>query len=120
MRVGLVCSTDMLTTGIVDLHPAQESELISHPGDKVIYSLEGRINVYLPDETPNWWELNPGDAGFIPAGCRHAFFNTSDRPAKLPVQRRAELPLELGSAKVSTREESSDDNEQTGRPRDVP
>ncbi|MGH6926714.1 MAG: cupin domain-containing protein, partial [Dongiaceae bacterium] len=61
---------------------AQESEQVSHPGDKVLYSLEGRMNVYLPDETPNWWELNPGDAGFIPAGCRHAFFNTSDRPAR--------------------------------------
>jgi quercetin dioxygenase-like cupin family protein len=82
MRVGLVCSTEMLTTAIVDLFPAEESELIEHPGDKVLYCLAGRMNVYLPAETPNWWELNPGDAAFIPAGCRHAFHNTSDAMAK--------------------------------------
>jgi quercetin dioxygenase-like cupin family protein len=82
MRVGLVCSTDMLTTAIVDLHPGQESEPVTHPGDKVLYCLAGRMNVHLPTETPNWWELNPGDAAFIPAGCGHSFHNTSDGMAK--------------------------------------
>jgi quercetin dioxygenase-like cupin family protein len=82
MRVGLVCSTEMLTTAIVDLYLGQESQLIDHPGDKVLYCLEGRMNVYLPGETPNWWQLEPGDSGFIPAGCRHAFFNASDAYAK--------------------------------------
>jgi quercetin dioxygenase-like cupin family protein len=83
MRVGLVCCTDMLTVGIIDLHAGQESEIITHPGDKVIYGLGGRGNVYLPDENPNWWELGPDDAGFIPGGTRHGFFNTSDDMAKL-------------------------------------
>jgi quercetin dioxygenase-like cupin family protein len=83
MRVGLVCSTKLLTVGIVDLHAGQEAELISHPGDKVIYCLDGRANVYLPDDKPNWWELRPGDAGFIPGGTKHAFFNTSDAMAKV-------------------------------------
>ena len=83
MRVGLVCSTPMLTVGIVDLHVGQESEFITHPGDKVLYCLEGRANVYLPDDTPNWWEMRPGDSAFIPGGTRHAFFNTSDAMAKL-------------------------------------
>jgi quercetin dioxygenase-like cupin family protein len=82
MRVGLVCSTDMLTVGIVELYAGQESEIIDHPGDKVIYCLEGRANVYLPDESPNWWELRLGDSGFIPGGIQHAFFNTSDDVAK--------------------------------------
>jgi quercetin dioxygenase-like cupin family protein len=83
MRVGLVCSTEKLTVGIIDLHAGQECEWISHKGDKVIYSLEGRSNIYLPDESPNWWELNPGDAAFIPGGVRHAFFNTSDGTSKV-------------------------------------
>jgi quercetin dioxygenase-like cupin family protein len=83
MRVGLVCSTDMLTVGIVDLHPGQESDLISHPDDKVLFCLDGVANVFLPDATPNWWELRMGDAGFVPAGVAHAFFNTSDAAAKL-------------------------------------
>ena len=82
MRVGLVCSTDMLTVGIVELHAGQESEIVSHPGDKVIYCLDGRANVYLPDDSPNWWELRPGDSGFIPGETKHAFFNTSDHMAK--------------------------------------
>lgn len=83
MRVGLVCSTSMLTVGIVDLHVGQESEFITHPGDKVLFCLEGRANVYLPDESPNWWEMLPGDSAFIPGGTRHAFFNTSDAMAKV-------------------------------------
>jgi quercetin dioxygenase-like cupin family protein len=83
MRVGLICSTDMLTTALVDLYPGQQSEFIDHPGDKVIYGLDGCFNIYLPEENPNWWELRPGDAAFIPAGARHAFFNTSDKMAKL-------------------------------------
>jgi quercetin dioxygenase-like cupin family protein len=83
MRVGLVCATDMLTVGIIDLHPGQEGDLLSHPSDKVIFCIAGRMNVYLPETSPNWWELNPGDSGFIPAGCRHAFFNTSDGTAKV-------------------------------------
>jgi quercetin dioxygenase-like cupin family protein len=83
MRVGLVCSTDMLTVGIIDLYPGQESEPIRHPGDKVIFGLDGRANLFLPDASPNWWELNPGDAGFIPGGVQHCFFNTSDAMARI-------------------------------------
>ena len=83
MRVGLVCSTEKLTVGIVDLYPGQEGEVITHPSDKVIYCLDGRANIHVPDAAPNWWELNAGDAGFLPAGCRHAFFNTSDAAAQV-------------------------------------
>ncbi len=83
MRVGLVCSTDMLTVGIVQLHPGQEGDPFAHPSDKVVFCLEGRANVYLPEADPNWWELDAGDTGFIPARRRHAFFNSSDAMAKV-------------------------------------
>jgi quercetin dioxygenase-like cupin family protein len=82
MRVGIVCSTPMLTTAIVDLYRGQESEFIAHPSDEVLYCLSGRMNIYLPDASPNWWEMSKGDSGFIPKGTRHAYFNTSDAPAK--------------------------------------
>lgn len=82
LRVGLVCSTEILTTAIVDLHPAQESELRARKSDQALYCLSGRMNVYLPDVSPNWWALSEGDAGFIPADTRHAYFNTSDAMAK--------------------------------------
>jgi quercetin dioxygenase-like cupin family protein len=83
MRVGLVCSTVMLTVGIIELHPGQEGELLSHPSDKVIYCLEGQANTFIPDSDPNWWELKAGDSGFIPASSRHAFFNGSDSMARV-------------------------------------
>ena len=54
MRVGLVCSTEMLTTAIVDLHRGQQSELMTTPAIRCLL-LDGRMNVYLPDENPNWW-----------------------------------------------------------------
>jgi quercetin dioxygenase-like cupin family protein len=83
LRIGLVCSTALLTVGIIDLHAGQEGELLSHPSDKVIYCLDGRANVFLPDADPNWWQLAADDSAFIPASCRHAFFNTSDSMAKV-------------------------------------
>jgi quercetin dioxygenase-like cupin family protein len=78
IRVAIGVSTSMLTTGFVDLHPGQKSEIVSHPGDKVLYVLEGQLNIHLPDSDGDWWELVEGDTAFIPNGCRHAFFNTSD------------------------------------------
>jgi quercetin dioxygenase-like cupin family protein len=82
MRVALGASTEMLTTGFVDLYPRQQSEPVSHPGDKVLMTLEGQVNVHLPDENGEWWELQEGDAAFIPGGCRHSFFNTTDASAR--------------------------------------
>lgn len=82
MRVGLVCATAMLTTAIVDLHPGQQSEVLTRPSDQVLYCLDGRMNVHLPGHAPNWWELGPNDSAFLPGSCRHAFFNTSDGMAR--------------------------------------
>jgi quercetin dioxygenase-like cupin family protein len=78
IRVAIGISTTMLTTGFVDLYPGQKSEVVSHPGDKVLYVLEGQLNIHLPDNDGEWWELVDGDTAFIPSGCRHVFFNTSD------------------------------------------
>ncbi len=83
MRVDLVVSTRMLTTGTIDLYKGQQSEAISHLGDKVMYVLEGQVNVHLPDHDGSWWEMRADDTAFIPGNCRHMFFNTSDAPARL-------------------------------------
>jgi quercetin dioxygenase-like cupin family protein len=32
----------------------------------------------LPENDGEWWELVEGDTAFIPGGCRHTYFNTSD------------------------------------------
>jgi quercetin dioxygenase-like cupin family protein len=82
MRVDIAVSTEMLTTAFVNLHPGQRSEPIAHPGEKVLMALEGQLNLHFPDEAGSWWELRPGDAAFIPGGCRHLFFSTSDARAR--------------------------------------
>lgn len=78
MRVALGVSLPELTTGFVELFAGQQSEPVSHPGDKVLFQLDGQLNLHLPDADGAWWELQPGDSAFIPGGCRHVFFNTSD------------------------------------------
>jgi quercetin dioxygenase-like cupin family protein len=83
LRIALACTTEMLTVGVAELHPGLEGDLLSHPGDKVLYCLAGRANLYIPDASPNWWEMNPGDTGFLPGGVAHAFFNTSDAMARV-------------------------------------
>lgn len=82
MRVALGVSTAALTTGFVELHAGQRSQAVRHPGDKVLYQLDGQLNVHFPDEEGSWWELQPGDSAFLPAECRHVFFNTSDRRSR--------------------------------------
>ncbi len=93
MRVGLVCSTDMLTTAIVDLYAGQESEQFSHPGDKVLFCLDGRMNVYLPSESPNWWEMSPGDARLHPGGLRPWLFQQLRRSREILVQRCTDIQM---------------------------
>ncbi|MFM9843860.1 MAG: cupin domain-containing protein [Dongiaceae bacterium] len=78
MRVGIGVSTKLLTTCIADMYPGQKAEPVSHPGDKVLYVLEGQLNIHIPGGEGEWWELTEGDTAFIPGGCSHAYFNTSD------------------------------------------
>ena len=45
----------------------------------MLYVLEGQLNIHLPDDDEGeWWELTEGDTAFIPGGCHHTYFNTSD------------------------------------------
>lgn len=78
MRVAIGVSTELLTTCLADMYPGQKSEPVSHPGDKVLYVLAGQLNIHLPDDEGEWWELVAGDTAYIPGGCRHTYFNTSD------------------------------------------
>ncbi len=87
------CSTELLTTCIVDLYPGQKGEPVSHPGDKVLYVLEGQLNIHIPGGEGEWWELTEGDTAYIPGGCLHTFFNTSDARCEVSVQRGAGLSL---------------------------
>jgi quercetin dioxygenase-like cupin family protein len=82
IRIGLAVSTDLLTTGFVELYPGQRSDIIVHPGDKVIYVTEGILNIRIWD-SEDWWELGPGDTCFLPMNCSHSLFNCGDNRTRL-------------------------------------
>ena len=82
LRVGLAVATDLLTTGFIELHPGQRSDILRHPGDKVIFVTQGVLNIRIWN-TEDWWELGPEDTCFIPADCEHSLFNCADERVKL-------------------------------------
>jgi len=75
----LFVSTRELTAGIVDLRAGARSDNRSHPGDKVIFVTSGKLHVYLPDSY-DWFELDPWDLLYLPAGTEHQYWNYTDQP----------------------------------------
>ncbi len=48
----------------------------THAGDESIYVLSGALNIHVPDaEGQVWFELNPRDGFYIPAGYKHQYYN---------------------------------------------
>lgn len=77
----LFASTEALTAGIFDLRPSFHGENEEHPGDEVLFALEGTMHVYLP-ETFDWFELHSFDCLYIPAGVPHRYCNSTASVAK--------------------------------------
>lgn len=75
----LFVSTKELTAGTVDLMSGARSENRSHPSDKVIFVIAGKLHVYLL-ETYDWFELDEWDLLYLPANTPHQYWNYSDRP----------------------------------------
>lgn len=80
--VGLLCSTEHLTVGKLLLLPGQKTDLFRHGGDKSLYVVEGVLNILCPEksEGPKWFELQPQDGFYAPAGTKHQFYNLTDQP----------------------------------------
>ena len=78
----LYISTDALTAGVIELLPGVMAEGEAHPGDEVIFVPKGRLNVYLP-ESHDWFEVNPKDSLYLPAGVVHQYCNYSDQPIEV-------------------------------------
>jgi quercetin dioxygenase-like cupin family protein len=70
----VLVSSSELTAGTVALIPGARSDQRSHPGDKVIFALEGQLHVYLP-ELYEWYELNPWDVLYLPPNTPHQYWN---------------------------------------------
>ena len=72
--VEILASSDALTFGTFSLRPSLMTEPEAHPGDEVVFALEGGLHVYLPD-SHDWFELGPLDCAFIPGGTPHRYCN---------------------------------------------
>ncbi len=83
LLVGLVAATEHLTAGVASLLPGKPSDVESHSGDESLYVLEGTLNIHLPEaDGPRWFELNPGDGFYLPAGTPHRYFNMAKDPIR--------------------------------------
>lgn len=69
-------STRELTAGVIDLMPGARSEDRTHPGDKVIAGLAGRLHVNLPG-SGELFELGPHDVLYLPENTPHQYWNYS-------------------------------------------
>ena len=63
---------------IVELDPGATSSRHTHPGEEIIYVLEGAPLEYVVEGKPPV-TLKPGDVLFIPAGTIHAAKNVGNR-----------------------------------------
>jgi quercetin dioxygenase-like cupin family protein len=80
--IGILAATEHFTVGKMQLLPGQQTDIQSHGGDESLYLLEGSLNVRVPEnDGQRWFELNPKDGFYIPAGTPHQYYNISDQPA---------------------------------------
>jgi quercetin dioxygenase-like cupin family protein len=63
----------------VEIDPGMTAPRHSHPGEEIIYVLEGSLEYRLDGKPPV--TLKPGDVLFIPAGTIHAAKNVGSGPA---------------------------------------
>jgi quercetin dioxygenase-like cupin family protein len=81
LLTGLLVATEHLTAGKVLLRPGQRGELHRHGGDESLYLLEGTLHVFCPEkEGQQWFELEPQDGFYVPAGSAHQYYNLSGQP----------------------------------------
>ena len=81
--VGLLASTEHLTAGLLEVDPGQAAQVHSHPGDEVLYLVEGLMTVRAwHGEQVSVFELEPHDACYLPADCQHEYRNYGPSTAR--------------------------------------
>lgn len=81
--VGLLASTEHLTTALLEVDPGQSSAQHAHAGDEILYLTEGTLHVRAwQGDDVHVFELEPDDACYIPGGCRHEYRNYSGSTAR--------------------------------------
>lgn len=82
--VALLVATEHLTVGRIDLLPGQHTDWQTHGGDEGCYVLDGAVHLRTAGEPgPCWFELGPGDGGYVPKGTPHQYRNLGSEPATL-------------------------------------
>ncbi len=72
------CGSERTTAGLYWLAPGQEGAPDVHPSsDEIYYVAEGRGSLQLDDDH---YEVEKGQAIFVPAGVRHTSRNTGSEP----------------------------------------
>jgi len=77
LLVSILTSSPDLTGGTFALRGGSKSEPERHPGDEVVFALNGRLNVHLP-ESGDWFELNRLDCLYLPEGTVHEYWSYAD------------------------------------------
>ncbi|MFA4964613.1 MAG: cupin domain-containing protein [Thermoleophilia bacterium] len=82
LLVSILASSDVLTAGTFTLRPGFMSEPEEHPGDEVVFALDGCLHVFVP-ATQLWFELQPMDCLFIPEGHAHQYCAYGAQPCRV-------------------------------------
>ena len=88
LLVGILLSTEQLTCGHIELLPGRRSDARTHAGDCVGYVVDGRLNLLLPEGVEGspgklWFQVEPDDGFFVPAGVPYQLFDMTDEPVHL-------------------------------------
>lgn len=82
--VALLVATEHLTAGRITLQPGQHTDWRTHGGDAGCYVAAGSVHLRTAgDSGPRWFELGPGDGGYVPKGTPHQFRNLGSEPVTL-------------------------------------
>lgn len=75
--IGIIASTEHLTSGKVTLAPGGRSAVMQYAGDAGLYLETGRLNIQLveSDLPQDWFELSPRDGFYLPEGARYRLYN---------------------------------------------
>lgn len=83
--VGLVASTEHLTTAVATLRPGGSGPLRAFGGDCVVHVTVGTVNAHVPDGDRTWFSIRPGDTFLVPAGVAFQLVNQGGDPAEMAI-----------------------------------
>jgi quercetin dioxygenase-like cupin family protein len=78
--VSILSSSEDLTAGTFRIAAGRRSDPEQHPGDEVVYCIDGTLHVHLP-ESGAWYEVNRLDCLYVPEDTLHEYWSYGSEPA---------------------------------------